>query len=107
MIHCRFSIPGYYQCPVVNSQVVTFATLKHMQTHIQIHPQTAFYELWPIVLHDKVRGFVSHHFQNCTNQLGRKSKAGSVGGKAGQGLLKTSVQKPTGGRRRGEHEYRL
>lgn len=25
--------------------------------------------------------------------------------KAGQGLVKTSVQKPTGGRGRGEHEY--
>lgn len=87
--------------------LVNFTAFKHMQIHIQMLPQTPLYELWCIVLHYKILLFLSYRVQKCTNQLRRKSKAGSVEGKAEQGLLKTSVQRPAGERGRGEHEYRL
>lgn len=68
-----------------------------IKTHANSYSNAPTDTIFCFVLHDKVLVFVNHHFQKCTNQLGRKSKAGSIGGKAGQGLLKTSVPKPTEG----------
>lgn len=44
----------YQNSAVAQSHIITFTALKHMQIHIQMLPQTQFYEPLGMVLRDKV-----------------------------------------------------